>query len=354
MGEKEIVEEAETGPFYPPGGSTTGGGTTTGGGPTTGGGTTPGGQPRTPGTMSGPGGPTTQERPDPCKDLNEQADALLKQLEALHTQNREQTQRALRAFFGDPKSATASGYAHSFTQAKVTEAVVDSNNAVGKTLIDVGLFAIGGWQGLGELGAPAKFTKVANKLFGSGIAGAESVAEAYGKIAVKVLEKAGDAAGYKAGKAGSSVAKTIEKLQSEHPEKWIQGPLGFVESAVRGAVLDALGNWMKSGAMSGDLNAAQAAYADFFAAAVAANVSAAAGLQAHQDLQDLNAKLRAANCPEVPIPDHVFYTFKPTQFGEGAFRGQTGPGMHSHSLESGIDRDWDLFGSVNDTRSLPF
>src|SRR5438876_471747 len=79
----------------------------------------------------GAGGPTTQERKDPCTELTEQAQSLLAQLEGLHAQNREAMQRALRAFYGAKSGKLADGYAHWATQAKITEAVVDSNNAVG-------------------------------------------------------------------------------------------------------------------------------------------------------------------------------------------------------------------------------
>lgn len=354
MGEKEIVEveEAEIGPIVPGGGTMGGGstdrplgGTRDGGGLVNGPGLTPGGP-------AGP--PSTQERKDPCAGLKAQAEALLQQLEGLHTQNREQTQRALRAFFGDPANTLADGYAHWFTQAKVTEAVVDASNATAKTLIDVALFALGGWGAIGKATSAVGKASKLEKMFGTGLAGAESALDAYGKIALKVTEKVVDEyVGGKAGKAGSTLYKTIDKLESK-PEKWFQPSLGVIESIVRSSIIDALGNWMKAGAMSGDLGRAATAYADFFAAAMAANVSAAAAAQIHQQIQDLNTQLRAIPCPEVSIPDYVFYTFGTAQFGQGAFRGQAGPTMHSHSLESGNDRDWDLFANVADTRGLPF
>ncbi|MSQ37295.1 MAG: hypothetical protein EXR61_03140 [Chloroflexi bacterium] len=145
----------------------------------------PNGQAHGPGTTGGGNGaPHTLE--SPCNELCERAERLLQQLEGLHAQNRYQTQRALRAFYGDPRSKAAGGYAHWFTQAKVTEAVVDANNAVGKTLIDVGLFALGGWGGIGKMASAAGKVGKLEKVFGTGLAGAESVLDAYGKVALKV------------------------------------------------------------------------------------------------------------------------------------------------------------------------
>ena len=368
MGEKDIVEGDGSTGF-------TGGGSTTGPGP--------GGDP--PPRSTGGGGPRTEERPDPCRELNERAQELSKQLEGLHDVNREQTQRALRAFFGDPSSKLAGGYAHWFQQAKVTEAVVDANNAVGKTLIDVALFAMGGWggiskiagaskwvkgaSGLSQVDETAKWAKTANKLFGSGLLGANDWVEVAGKVGIKVLEKAGDQIslnplaaplgvdlgehGFKVGKLGTTVGKTIAAW--DDPKKWFQAPLSGLESVIRGEILSALGGWMKKGAMAGDLGRAATAYADFFAAAMAANASAAAAAEVHRQLEELNAEAQAKGCPEVPVPDYTFYTFAPTQFGEGAFKGQAGPTMHARSLESGFERDWDLFAQGSaDQRGLPF
>ncbi len=339
MGEKEILEGD---PPAPSGGSpppwTTGDPSPTGG------------QAHAPGPAAVP---TTRSREDPCAGIKERQDALLAQLQGLHAQNRDATQRALRAFFGDPASATADGYAHWFTQAAVTSAVVEANNALGKTLIDVALFAMGGWGGLGELGAPASFVAKADKLFGTGLRGSTDAVDVLGKIAIKVLEKAGDAvAGYKAGKIGSTAAKTIDKWQD--PKKWFQAPLSGLESVLRGSILDALGDWAKAGATSADLARATAAYADFYAAAMVANAAAAAALEVEQQLQALNAEARAKGCPEAAIPDYIFHTFDPAQFGEGASVGEGGPTMHSYAIESGQERDWDLFASVGSPGGLPF
>lgn len=335
MGEKQIVGDDGHGTTTSGGGSLVdGGGKTTDGGPKVA--VTPPPQDH----------PKTQERKDPCKDLTDKANELLKQLEALHQQNRDAMQRALRAFFGDPKSRTYGGYAHSLTSSKITEAVVDANNATGKTLIDVALFAAGGWGGIAGKGSTAA------NLLGEGIASSASAAEAWSKVALKVLSKAGDAMGGKAGTLGTTAAKTIDKW--DDPNKWLQAPLGGVESLVRGAVIDALGNWMKKGAMNEDVARAQAAYAEFCGAAAVANTTASAAEQVHQQLKDVNAQLRAQGCPEVPIPDYVFYTFSLTQFGEGLFQGQTGPHMHSKAIESGVERDWDLFANTADPSGLPF
>ena len=344
MGEKEIVQD---GPGTTPGGTP---GPTPGSGPgTTGGPTKP--DPTTPGQTDGP--PKTQAKDDPCGDLKARADDLLAQLEALHQQNRAYRQKALSAFFGPRGGTTADGYAHWLTQSKVTEAVVDSNNAVGKNIIDVAMFAIGGWGGLGEVGAPQGFAKAAQAAYGGGLPGSRSYLDLFGKLGLKVLEKAGDEAlGYKAGKMSSGVIKTVTKL--EDPAAWFQGINGTIESIGRGAIIDALGDWMKKGATSGDLERAKEAFADFAAAALVANTTAASALQLVLKLQDLIEEARAKGCPEPVIPDDVFYTFDLAQLGVGAFQGQAGPTMHSHSIMSGVDRTWDLFASVSDTSSLPF
>lgn len=345
MGEKEIVEGGPAVSTGTGGGATTGG-TTTGGGlvdpmPQGGGGGKPGG----PQTTSG-GTPQTVDRGDPCKDLTDQAHELLGQLQALHDMNRDAMQRALSAFFGPKSSRYNEGYAHSFSMAKITEAVVDANNATGKALIDVALFAAGGWGGIMGKGSTAE------ALFGKGIQGAADATEAWGKVGMKVLEKVGDAAGYKAGKVGTTIGKT---LATDDPKKVMQPTYGAIESVVRGAVIDALGNWMKDGATSGDLARAQAAYADFCGAAATANTTAGSAKAIKDKLDDINKQLRERNCPEVTIPDYAFYTFDISQFGQGMFQGETdGPTMHTTYLVSGGDRATDLFAKVNDTGSLPF
>lgn len=77
------------------------------------------------------------------------------------------TQRALRAFFGDPADTLAGGYAHWFTQSKVTKAEVDANNATGKVVIDTALFAMGGWSGLGSFGAEDSLTGTGSAVRGN-------------------------------------------------------------------------------------------------------------------------------------------------------------------------------------------
>lgn len=353
MGEKEIVEGGPAVSTGTGGGPTTTGGSTTSGGlvdpmPQGGGG---GGRPGGPQIATG-GGPQTVERGDPCKDLTDKAQELLKALQSAHDENRAAMQRALNGFYGPKSSEYNEGYAHYLSMAKITEAVVDANNATGKALIDVALFAAGGWGGLAGKGSTTA------GLFGEGLAGAKTTADAWGKIGIKVAGKIADAyIGDKAGTMGSGAYKFIEKAtgpEGHDATKAFQGPAGAIESIVRGAVIDALGNWMKDGATSGDLSRAQAAYADFVAGAAVANTTSGAADDLKKQLDDLNTQLRERKCPEVAIPDYVFYTFDLTEFGNGMFRGQKGPTMHAKNLVSGGDRTTDLFAKVNDTGSLPF
>jgi hypothetical protein len=353
VGEKQII----------PGGGTGTPGTGTPGGGTTGGGSGPGGLSTTPAgggtipTQTRP--PTTTQTPtteaDLCSDIKRKQAAKLDELEGVARANRAATERAMQAFYGPKGSAgTADGYAHWCTQAKVTEAVVDTQNAVGKNLIDAALFAAGGWGGIASStgaveaeGALGGFAGFAEGAFGKGMAGAKDVADAYGKIAVKVAEKIGDAAAdYKAGKAGSSLAKSIEKLGGEHPDDWIQGPFGYLESVARGKLIDALGDWMKEGAMAGDLDRAKQAYLDFCLAAQTANIAAAAADQIKAALEALNEEAKKRGCPQVAIPDWNLYTIDPAVFGAGPEVGSTGPSAIRHSLESGKNVQFDLFGSI--------
>lgn len=348
MGEKEIVEGG-------PAVSTGGGGSTTGGSTTGGGLVDPmpqgggGGKPGGPQTTDGGGGPQTVDRGDPCKDLTEKAQQLLKALQSAHDENRAAMQRGLGAFFGPKSSQYNEGYAHYLSMAKITEAVVDANNATGKALIDVALFAAGGWGGIAGEGSAAA------GIFGRGIQGAKSAADAWGKIGIKVASKVADSyIGDKAGTMGAAAKKFYDGATGDDPSKAFQGPAGAIESIVRGQIIDALGNWMKDGATSGDLSRAQAAYADFVAAAAVANTTEGAAHGLKDQLDDINKQLRERSCPEVAIPDYVFYTFDLTQFGNGMFRGEKGPTMHAKNLVSGGDRTTDLFAKVNDTGSLPF
>ncbi|MBM4420795.1 MAG: hypothetical protein FJ034_04275 [Chloroflexi bacterium] len=175
---------------------------------------------------------------------------------------------------------------------------------------------------------------------------------------MKVASKVGDAyIGDKAGTMGGAAFKFVEKAVGKDgydATKPFQGPAGAIESIVRGQIIDALGNWMKEGAMSGDLGRAKVAYADFVGAAAAANTTAAAAQSIKEQIDAINAQLRAQGCPEVSIPDYAFYSFDILNFGEGMFRGQAGPTMHTKYLVSGGDRTTDLFASANDTGSLPF
>lgn len=348
MGEKEIVEG---GPTVSGGGGATTGGSATGDGlvdPMPAGG---GGQLGGPKTASG-NDPRTVDRGDPCKEPTDRARELLQALQSAHDENRAAMQRALNAFFGPKSSQYNEGYAHSFSMAKITEAVVDAQNATGKALVDVALFAAGGWGGLAGKGSTAA------GIFGEGLAGAKSAADAWGKIGIKVASKVADAyIGNKAGTMGAGAYKFLDKAMGEQgydATKAFQGPAGAIESIVRGKIIDALGEWMKDGATSGDLSHAKAAYADFVAAAASANTTAAAADSLKQQIDDINQQLRQRNCPEVTIPDYAFYSFDILQFGQGMFQGESGPTMHTKYLVSGGDRTTDLFAKVNDTGSLPF
>lgn len=350
MGEKEIVERG-------PAVTTGGGGSTTGGRTTSGGLVDPmpqggGGQLGGPKTTTRDGNPQTTDGGDPCKDLTDRAQALLKALQSAHDENRAAMQRALNAFFGPKSSKYNEGYAHSFSMAKITEAVVDAQNATGKALIDVALFAAGGWGGIAGKGSTAA------GILGEGIAGAKSAADAWGKIGIKVASKVADAyIGDKAGTMGAGAYKFVDKAIGEHGEdatKAFQGPAGAIESIVRGKIIDALGDWMKDGATSGDLSRAKAAYADFVAAAASANTTSGAADALKDQIDDINKQLRERNCPEVTIPYYVFYSFDILQFGQGMREGEKGPTMHAKDLVSGGDRTSDLFAKVKDTGSLPF
>jgi len=371
MGEKQIV----TGGPGAPGGGTTGGGTTGGGAGPGGLSTTPsGGGGSVPTQTRPPGTPATASDADLCSEIRKKQAALLEELDGVARANRSAVERAMTSFFGTSATKYADGYAHWYTQAHITEALVDGENAVGKELIDAALFAVGGWGGLGELGLAgdtaayakyfgvaaeeatgvAKAAETATHLLGKGIAGTKDAAEAYGKIAVKVAEKVGDnLAGYKAGKAGSSLAKSIEKAHGEHPDEWVQGPFGLLESVARGKLIDALGDWMKTGAAEGDLGRAKQAYVDFAAAAQTANVAAATAHGLKAQLDALNAEARQRGCPEVAIPDYQIYTVDPAVFGAGPSVKEKGPTMTREKLSDGTTTTFDLFGSVGDPSSLP-
>lgn len=299
--------------------------------------------------------PGTSEKVRDCADIALRAADLLTQLEALSSKNGSDARAACEAFLGSTDSKFADGYAHWFTQAKVTEAVVDSNNAVGKTIIDVALFAAGGWSGVAKgaegAGLLSKSADVSGKLakwLGKGMGGAKSAKEAWTKVGQKVAEKAEDSLfGHKAGKAAGTAQKAIEK-------GWKEASGGAIESLVKGAVLDALGDWMKEGAMSGDLERAKQSYADFVAASTAANADAAGALALEAEYRDLMAQAEALGCPIPDLPNLTFYTFDIEQFGEGAFRGEDGPTMVEHGLVKDKATRIDLFWAVGHPDSLPF
>ena len=278
-----------------------------------------------------------------CSELEAKINYLLGLLKAAHDSNVKHAKAAADAFWGDPNSPYYGGYMHWFSQAKVTEAVVDSQNAVGKALIDTALFAMGGWGGFG-----GKFGQAADALLGSGVRGAKTVGEVYYKIAQKIVGKIADEAlGGKAGTMGTAAWKTADKMnwegKSVEPEKLLQGSMSGLESILRGSIIDGIGNWMKEGAMSADLERAKTAYADFVTNANLANVDAAVGDQIKKDLEELMEEAKLQNCPTPQIPKYDYYTFDLQPFGMGAFKGQQAPVMRLQRAE-GSGPQWDMFG----------
>jgi hypothetical protein len=149
VGEKEIVEDgghdggAGTGKAGDSSSGTTGGGGTgpgtTGGGidkplggDTTGGGSTPGGKGPGGTTPGGPGGDTAGGGDD-CYDLEMKRNELVKQLEEARKINQAAGDKAVDAFYGKYKDAAQA--------AKISDAVVTSNNAVGEAMIDLAIKA---------------------------------------------------------------------------------------------------------------------------------------------------------------------------------------------------------------------
>lgn len=146
MGEKDIVGDTALGGGVvvggggqgipggttggPPGGATGGGTTDTGGGG--------GGGPRTGGGPGGsPGSPGSQV--DDCAQLEFKARELIPALEAAGRANAAAANKALDAFY--------SRYKPAIQGAKVTDAVVSSNNAVGEAIIDVAIKVAGYIEG---------------------------------------------------------------------------------------------------------------------------------------------------------------------------------------------------------------
>lgn len=350
-----------------------------GGGPTTEQRPTDGGGPQGEKKPTDNGGGPGQDKTD-CDEIQRKINALLDALEAAHDSNLDHAKKATQAFRGRPSSKTYDGYGHWITSAKITEAVVEGENEAGKWLVDIALFAAGGWGGIsaiskgssiarstqtgmsvmriGESGAatmsrwhevPAVASKL-DKWLGTGIRGAKDATEVYGKIATKVLEKLGDAAAPYAGKGGSAAAKTIDKMNKE----WWQGGVGFLESAIRGKVMDGLGNWMKEAASAADVERAKADYADFTAEGAAANADAAAAIGIEAAIKDLMKEAAEKNCTVPAIPNWSFFTFDLGQFGVGMFEGEKGPSLHSNDLEGTRSTSWDLFKPQSNPVSLPF
>lgn len=277
----------------------------------------------------------TRTKKKDCTELEKEMQYLLGMLEAICNSNHTHAKNALTAFGGDPNSKFAGGYAHWLQQAKVTQAVVRANNALGKTMIDVALFAVGGWGGL--LGKES----LAGKYLGTGISGAKDAADAWGKVAMKIVEKVGDeAAGYKAGKIGSAIGKTLD-----HPDEWYKGLGGVLESVIRGGIIDALGNWAEEGATSADLQRALNAYTEFTTNANLANLDAATYTKTMEKLKELMKQAELEGCPMPTIDKCPLHTFDLGKFGVGAFQGEKGPEMNRDSGDGSPTQHWDLFAS---------
>ena len=109
------------------------------------------------------------------------------------------------------------------------------------------------------------------------------------------------------------------------------------------SIIDGIGNWMKEGAMSGDLERAKTAYADFVTNAHLANVDAAVGDEIKKELEELMEEAKLQNCPTPQIPNYDYYTFDIQPFGMGAFKGQQAPTMRLQPA-GGSGSQWDMFG----------
>jgi len=346
MGEKEIVQD---GVSDGGGSGLVGGGPPTAGsgggqvgqpaGPDSAGGAGGGGKPQQdgPGT-GGPGGGGGQQVDD-CAQIEFKMRELSEALEALRKQNQQFADKAVDVFYGDE------GYRDKVQKAKVTEAVVDSNNKVGENLIDIALFAAGGYGGLGggTAGGVAKvggaWTEVkatasaGEALFGKGIYGSKDASAA--------IQGVGSFLG---GLTGADLGGTAVE----------GGPLTGMADKAKNAVLTGLKDWMKEGATAPGIEAAQKAYADFVGAATAANAAAAGANEVKKQLDELARQAQAKGCPPLPaVPDPYVKTFDLVPFGKGAERNQGGPTLHNQTLSGDSHYATDMF-KAGSKENLPF
>ena len=320
MGEKEIDGGGAGG-----GATGVGGGAAVGGGPGTtqgpglppdpfppggGGGGSPGTRQRDPGG----GGSGEGQRVSDCADLEARNKELIAALDALRQKNQQFADKAVDDFYRNE------GYRDTVQKTMVTEAVVDSNNKVGKGLIDIALFAAGGYGGVGQaLGGSAATME---GMFGAGIYGSKDAGAAIQGIGAFLGKLTGTEIG----------GKEVEG-----------GPLGGMADKAKNAVLDGIGDWMKEGATAPGIEAAKQAYAAFVGDATAANAAAAGALDVKRQLDDVVAQAQAKNCPLPPVPNPILRTFALTPFGQGAERGRSGPTLHTQTLSGDSHLATDMF-----------
>lgn len=314
MGEKDIVEDVyldggqpmgpggptgTTGnpPFVPPGGLGIPGGGAGGGG----------GAPKTGGGPSGGPGGDAAGGGDDCADLEFKMRDLKEALENLRKENESWADKAADSFYGNE------GYRDTVQKAGITAAVVDSNNAVGKTMIDAALFAAGGYGGIAKAGGMS--TATAEAWFGGGIYGSKDATAAIQGIGAFLGQQTG---------AKVPGAKEVAG-----------GSMTGMADAAKNAVIDGLSQWMKDGATSPGIEAAKKGYADFVGKATATNAAAAGAADIKKQMDELAKQAKAKNCPPeiYAIPNTGFKTFDMAPFGQGPHIGQAGPNMRTTNLD---------------------
>lgn len=320
MGEKEIVEDGPGvgGPGQQGGSSSTGtppvAGSGTGGGvsqPGDGGGGG-GGRPKPGGGGGGAGDGGGGGRD--CADIEFEMRRLREALEALRGKNQE---------LADKTDAAFKAYKDAIQALKITEAVVDSNNAVGKTLIQTALFAAGGIGGIAK--GMGMSGEMATQMFGGGIYGSKDAASAVQGIGAFLGKQFG---------AEVPGAKEIAG-----------GQLSGMADAAKNAVLNGLGDWMKDGATQGERDAAKERYADFVGQATALNAAAAGMADLKRQLDALAAEAKAKNCPteDFEVPNPFVRTVELAPIGQGAIQGEKGPNWHRQDLDGSNHSITDMF-----------
>lgn len=321
MGEKEIVEDypgivgpGQQGPTSSTGTPPLTGGSGTGGGVGVPGGGGGGGTPPKTGGGGGVGDSGSGGGAADCADIEFKMRPLKEELEALRQKNQELADQTANAF---------QRYSDAIKAAKITEAVVDSNNAVGKALIETALFAAGGYGGIAKsLGVGGE---TATQLFGSGIYGSKDAASAIQGIGAFVSKQAG--------------------VDVPNAKEVAGGALSGMADAAKNAVLDGIANWMKDGALSAEQAAAKDQYADFVGKATATNAAAAGMADLKRQLDALAAEAKAKNCPpEISdVPNPLVRTIEIAPYGQGAITGEKGPNWHRQQLDGNNHSITDMF-----------